>query len=161
MLDEVCVKVGGVAHWLWRAVDEHGAVLDIFLQAQRDTKAARSFLTRLLGEYNVPEALHTDKLRSYGAAIRELPVLHSVEHQEVASTARCNNLVEQSHRPTRRQERSQLGFRRPKRAQEFLNLHARTTNLHQHTRTTVPAHTRRSHQNQAFQTWREVVAEVT
>ncbi len=152
------MKVGGVTHWLWRAVDEHGAVLDIFLQAQRDTEAAKSFLTRLLGQHDVPEVIHTDQLRSYGAAIRELPVLRFVEHQELASTARCNNLIEQSHRPTRRQERSQLGFRRTKRAQEFLNLHARMTNLHQHTRTTVPAHTRRSHQNQAFQTWREVAA---
>ncbi len=159
-LDEVCVKVDGVVHGLWRALDDHGAVLDIFLQAQRDTEAAKSFFTRLLGEYAVPAAIHTDQLRSYGAAIRELPVLHPVEHQEVASTARCNNLVEQSHRPTRRQERSRLGFRRPKRAQEFLSLHARMTNLHQHTRTTVPAHTRRSHQKQAFHTWREVAGGV-
>ncbi len=108
----------------------------------------------------VPEAIHTDQLRSHGAAIRELPVLHGVEHHEVASTARCNNLTLQSHRPTRRQERSQLGFKRPKRAQEFLKLHARITNLHQHTRTTVPALTRRRHQNQAFQTWREVAGGV-
>jgi len=76
-------------------VDEHGAVLDVLLQIHRDTEAAKSFFTRLMGEYAVPEVLHTDQLKSYGAAIRELPVLHRVEHQDVASTARCNNLVEQ------------------------------------------------------------------
>ncbi len=160
LLDEVCVKVGGVIHWLWRAVDEHGTVLDLFLQVQRDPKAAKSFFTRLLEEYTVPEAIHTGQLRSSGAVIREPPVLHAVEHQEVTSAARCNNLVEQSHRPTRRQERSQLGFRQPKRVQEFPNLHARITNLHQHTRTTVSACTRRNSQKQAFQTWRQMMAGV-
>lgn len=77
------MKVSGVTHWLWRAIDEHGAVLDIFLQAQRDTEAATSFFTRLPGEGAVPEAVHTDQLSSYGAAIRELPVLHGAEHHEV------------------------------------------------------------------------------
>ena len=124
-LDEVCTSVDGVRHWLWRAVDEHGFVLEVLLQRHRNTEAAKTFLTRLLGEYDVPEVIHTDQLRSYGAAIRELPSLINVDHQQVISTARCNNLIEQSHRPTRRQERSQQGFRRRKRAQEFLNLHAR------------------------------------
>ncbi len=72
-LDEVCVKVGGVKHWLWRAVDEYGDVLDILLQEHRDTQAAKSFFVRLLGEYDVPEVIHTDKLWSYGAALREIP----------------------------------------------------------------------------------------
>ncbi|GGO29952.1 putative transposase [Deinococcus humi] len=135
-------------------------MLDIVVQAQRDTEAAQSFLTRLPGEYAVPEAIHTDHLRSDGAAIQEPPVLHGVEHHEVASTAHCNNLTLQSHRPTRRQERSQLGFKRPERAQECLKRHARITNVHQHTRTTVPALTRRRHQNPAFQTWREVAGGV-
>ncbi len=67
------MDIGGVNHWLWRAVDEHGAVLDVFLQKHRDTEAARSFLARLLGEYDVPEVIHTDKLWSDGAALRELP----------------------------------------------------------------------------------------
>lgn len=73
-LDEVCVKTGGVTHWLWRAVDEYGAVLDMFLQAHRATEAAKFFFARLLGEYRVPDAIHTDQLRSYSAVIRELQV---------------------------------------------------------------------------------------
>ena len=92
-------------------MDEHGFVLEVLLQRHRDTEAAKTFLTRLLGEYDVPEVIHTDQLRSYGAAIREIPSLINVDHQQVISTARCNNIIEQSHRPTRRQERSQQGFR--------------------------------------------------
>ena len=61
-LDEMCTTVDGVRHWLWRAVDEHGYVLDILLQRHRDTEAAKTFLTRLLGEYDVPEVIHTDQL---------------------------------------------------------------------------------------------------
>ena len=159
-LDEVCTSVDGVRHWLYRAVDEHGFVLEVFLQHHRDTEAAKTFLTRLLGEYDVPEVIHTDQLRSYGAAIRELPSLVNVDHQQVISSARCNNLIEQSHRPTRRQERQQLGFKRRKRAQEFLSLHARIENLHHHSRTSVSAQTRRHNQKQAFQTWSMVTAGV-
>jgi len=159
-LDEVCTSVDGVRHWLWRAVDEHGFVLDILLQRHRDTEAAKTFLTRLLREYDVPEVIHTDQLRSYGAAIREIPSLADVDHQQVISTARCNNMIEQEHRSTRRHERSQQGFRRRKRAQEFLSLHARITNLHHHSRTSVSAATRKNNQGKAFQTWSTVAAGV-
>ena len=159
-LDEMRVEVGGITHWLWRAVNEHGVVLDVFLQRRRDTETAKAFFLRLLGEHDVPAIIHTDKLWSYGAALRTLPVLHSVEHVQVVSTARCNNLVEQSHRPTRRQERQQRGFRSRHRAQGFLDLHARITNLHHSARCTVPAHHRRHHQQRAFALWRDVVKQV-
>jgi len=135
-------------------------VLDILLQQYRDTEAAKTCLTRLLGEYNVPEVTHTDQLRSYGAAIREIPSLLNVDHQQVLSTAWCNNVIEQSHRPTRREERRQQGFRRRKRAQEFLNLHTCITNLHHHCRTPVIAANRRDNQNKAFQKWFAIAAGV-
>ncbi|SMB86042.1 IS6 family transposase [Deinococcus hopiensis] len=156
-LDEMCVQVGGVKHWLWRAVDEHGNVLDLLLQEHRDTEAAKSFFVRLLRQHDVPEVIHTDKLWSYGAALRELPVLQGVEHVQVVSTARCNNIVEQSHRPTRQQERAQLGFKRRRRTQEFLALHARVSNLHRQTRTTTPTALRRSNQTTALLLWQEVL----
>ncbi|AZI44284.1 DDE domain-containing protein [Deinococcus psychrotolerans] len=124
------VVVGGVTHCLWGAADDHGAVLDVLLQRQRYTSVATSFFRRLLNEYDVLETVVTDKLASDGAAIREFPLLNDVDHRQVISTARCNNLIEQSHRPTRRQERSQLGFQQVKRAQGFLDLHARITNSH-------------------------------
>ena len=98
-LDEICTTVDGVRHWLWRAVDEHGFVLDILLQRHRDTEAAKTFLTRLLGEYDVPEVIHTDHLQSYGAAIRPIPSLADVDHQRVVSAARCNNIIEQRAGP--------------------------------------------------------------
>jgi putative transposase len=126
-VDEVCTSVGGVRHWLWRTVDEHGIVLDVLLQRHRDTEAARTFLARLLGESHVPETICTDKRASYGAAIREPPALQAVDHQQIIPTARCTNLIKQSHRATRQQERSQLGFRTIKRTQEFLNRHARVS----------------------------------
>jgi len=141
-------------------VDEHGFVLDILLQWHRNTEAAQTFLTRLLVEYNVPEVIRTDQLRRYPAAIREIPSLADVGHQQVIRAARCNNIIEQEHRSTRRQERSQQSFKRRKRAQEFLSLHARITNLHHHSRTSVTAQTRQGNQQQAFQTWSTVAAGV-
>ena len=79
----------------WRAVDEHGFVLEILLQRHRYTEAAKTFLIRLLGEYDVPEVIHTDQLRSYGAAIQEIPSLINANHQQVIPTARYNNMIEQ------------------------------------------------------------------
>ena len=76
-------------------------MLDILIQRHRDTEAAKTLLIRLLGEYDVPEVIHTDQLRSYGAAIREIPSLINVDHLQVIFTARCNNLIEQSHRLTK------------------------------------------------------------
>ena len=70
-------------------------MLDVFLQRHRDTLAATSFFERLLGEYSVPETVCTDKLASYGVAICQLPIMDKVVHQQVMSTARCNNLIEQ------------------------------------------------------------------
>ncbi|BDP44266.1 hypothetical protein DAETH_42350 (plasmid) [Deinococcus aetherius] len=145
---------------MWRAALEHGVVLDVFLQGHRDTEAAKSFFHRLLGEDDVPEVIHTDKLWSYGAALRELSVLHGVEHVPVVSTARRDNVIEQSHHPTRRQERSQRGFRSRRRAQGFLDLHARLANLHHPARSTVPARHRRFQQQAAFKMWRETVQQV-
>ena len=89
----------------WRAVDESGAVLDVLLQARRDAYAAQTFFEQLLITYDVPDVIHTDKLRSYGAAIRELPVLHGVEHTQVISAARRNNLTKQRAGPIREEWR--------------------------------------------------------
>ena len=111
----------------------------------------------LLAIYDVPEVIHTDKLWSYRAALQQLPVLHGMEHVQVVATARCTTLVEPPYRPTRQQERLQLGFKRWRRTQEFLDLHARASNLHRHTRTTVPAALRRSRQSAALRLWQEAM----
>ncbi len=156
-LDEMRVDAGGVTHWVWRVALEHGGGLDVVLQRRRDMGAPTAFCRRLLGEHGVPVTEHTDKLCSDGAALRTLPVLYGVEPVPVTSTARCNNLIEQSHRLTRRQERQQCGLRSRRRAQGCLDMHARITNLHHPAHFTVPARHRRHHQKQAFCLWREVV----
>ncbi|MGY2895918.1 DDE-type integrase/transposase/recombinase [Deinococcus sp. UYEF24] len=79
----------------WRVMDEQGIVLDVLRQRHRDTEAAIRFLVRPLGEPYVPETICTDKVASYWSAIRELRALQEVGHQEVISTTRCNNLVEE------------------------------------------------------------------
>ncbi|WP_406729465.1 IS6 family transposase [Streptomyces sp. GD-15H] len=116
-LDEVFLKINGEQKYLWRAVDQDGTVLDILVQNRRDTAAARRFFRRLLkGIGAVPRVVVTDKLRSYGAAHRE--VMPSVEHR---SHKGLNNRAENSHQPTRQRERAMKGFRSVGGAQRFLS----------------------------------------
>jgi putative transposase len=116
-LDEVFVKINGERHYLWRAVDQDGKVLDILVQSRRDAKAAKRFLAKLMKKQcRVPRVLVTDKLRSYGAAHREL--MPSVEHR---SHKGLNNRAENSHQSTRQRERAMKGFRSACRTQRFLS----------------------------------------
>ena len=114
-MDEVFVRIEGVQHYLWRAVDQNGVVLDI-----RDANAAKRFFRRLLkGLQYVPRAIVTDKLRSYGVAGRQL--LPGVEHRQ---SRYLNNLAENSHRPTRRRERQMQRFKSSEQAQDFHSAHS-------------------------------------
>ncbi|WP_331750161.1 MULTISPECIES: IS6 family transposase [unclassified Streptomyces] len=116
-LDEVFVKINGEQKYLWRAVDQDGNVLDILLQSRRDKAAAGRFFRRLMKKTRtVPQVVVTDKLRSYGAAHRE--VMPSVEHR---SHKGLNNRAENSHQPTRQRERAMKGFRSVGGAQRFLS----------------------------------------
>ncbi|MGW3658806.1 IS6 family transposase [Streptomyces sp. NPDC005151] len=116
-LDEVFVKINGELKYLWRAVDADGNVLDILVQGRRDKAAARRFFRTLLKKTcSVPRVVVTDKLRSYGAAHRE--VMPSVEHR---SHKGLNNRAENSHRPTRQRERAMKGFRSVRGAHRFLS----------------------------------------
>jgi len=100
-LDEVFLRINGVLHYLWRAVDQHGVVLDILVQGRRNATAAKRFFKRLLaGLKYKPKRIVTDGLRSYGVAKRE--ILPDVRHR---TSRYLNNRVENSHRPTRRRER--------------------------------------------------------
>ena len=155
-LDEMRVVVGGVVQWLWRAVNEHGEMLDVLLQAHRDTGAAKRFFRRLIDDYELPERIVTDGLKSYGAAIREVPELGATEHITVSALKRQNNLIEQSHRPTRDQERQQRGFRGARRTQGFLFTHAEVGNLFRHTRARTPAQLRRRNWLHALGLWHEL-----
>ena len=118
-MDEVFIRINGVLHYLWRAVDQHGVVLDILVQEKRDGAAAKRFFRRLLrGLQYQPKRIVTDGLRSYGVARRAL--LPNVKHR---TSRYLNNRAENSHRPTRRRERQMQRFKSARQAQAFLSAH--------------------------------------
>src|SRR4051794_37495628 len=123
-LDEVAVKIAGKKHWLWRAVDQDGVVLDILVQSRRDNRAAKRLLRKLLKQLRSPRLLITDKLRSYGAAKRE--IMPGVEHRQHKG---LNNRAENSHQPTRRRERQMKRFKSPRQVQRFLSIHDQVANV--------------------------------
>ena len=124
-LDEVAVKIAGKKHWLWRAVDQDGIVLDILVQSRRDKAAAERLLRKLLKkQMRPPRVMVTDKLPSYGAAKKE--ILPGVEHRQHKG---LNNRAENSHQPTRRRERQMKRFKSSRHAQRFLAAHDGINNL--------------------------------
>jgi putative transposase len=124
-LDEVVISIGGRKHWLWRAVDQDGYVLDEIVQTRRDTMAAKRLLVRLLKKQGLmPKRIITDKLRSYGAAKRK--VMPGVEHR---SHKGLNNRAENSHLPLRKRERMMQGFRSAGGLQRFVSIFSAVRNL--------------------------------
>src|SRR5215217_8177402 len=124
-LDEVCLMIAGQKHWLWRAVDQEGVVLDVLVQSRRDKRAAKRLLRKLLKkQMRPPRVMITDKLASYSAAKAE--VMPSVEHRRHKG---LNNRAENSHQPTRRRERQMKRFKSPGSAQRFLSAHDGINNL--------------------------------
>lgn len=118
--DEMFVTLRGEPYLLWRAVDEHGAELDILLQKRRDKVAARRSFKRVLRSSPSPGRIVTDQLRSYPAARAEIPELANVKLVFVKAAARLNTRAENRHQPTRERERRIRGFRDPKRTPKFL-----------------------------------------
>src|SRR5918998_2971316 len=151
-LDEVVLKIAGKKHWLWRAVDQDGFVLDVLVQSRRDKQAAKRLLRKLLKKPGrAPRVMITDKLASYGAA--KADVMPSVEHRRHNG---LNNRAENSHQPTRRQERQMKRFKSPGQAQRFLSAHDQINNLFHLRRDHVSAAEYRAARMRAFQTWAEV-----
>ena len=122
-LDEAFVKINGERHYLWRAVDHEGEVLESFVTKTRDKRAALKFLKKAMRKHGRPEAIVTDKLRSYGAALKEIG---AADLQETGRWA--NNRAENSHLPFRRRERAMLRFRRMRSLQKFAAVHASVLN---------------------------------
>src|SRR3981189_2346960 len=148
-LDEVFIRIGGVQHYLWRAVDQDGVVLDILVQPRRDGDAAKRFFRRLLkGVQYVPRVIVTDKLRSYGVAHRQL--LPKVEHRQ---SQYLNNRAENSHRPTRRRERQMQRFKSSEQAQDFLSAHAVIHGHFHPRRHLISARAYRRIRSEAFNIW--------
>jgi putative transposase len=153
-VDEVFVKIQGKRHYLWRAVDQDGEVVDVFLQKRRDGKAAKRFFKRLLNKYKgEPRKIVTDKLRSYGVAHRELipETIHDTSQY-------ANNRCEASHEPTRVRERVMRKFKSVEQAQRFLNAHAAVYNLFNLGRHLVLADNYRFFRQRAFASWESAVA---
>lgn len=124
-LDEVVISIGGKKHWLWRAVDQDGFVLDVLVQSRRNTKAAKRLMPKLMkGKGHSPRVMITDKLRSYRAAKRD--IMPGVEHR---SHKGLNNRAENSHQPTRRRERIMKGFNSARHLQRFVSIHYPVANL--------------------------------
>ncbi|GHO63984.1 IS6 family transposase [Ktedonobacter sp. SOSP1-52] len=116
-LDEVYLKINSKTHYVWRAVDQYGNVLDILVQSRRNKHVAKKFFRKLLkGLHYVPRVIITDKLASYAAAKRE--IMSSVEHRQHKG---LNNRAERSHQPTRQRERIMRRFKSPGQAQRFLS----------------------------------------
>jgi putative transposase len=121
-LDEVALKIAGVKHWLWRAVDQTGVVLDVLVQSRRDKRAAKRLLRKK--QMRPPRVMVTDKLASYGVAKRE--IMPGIEHRQHKG---LNNRAENSHQPTRRRERQMKQFKSAGQAQRFLSAHDQINNL--------------------------------
>jgi putative transposase len=150
-LDEVFVRIRGVLHYLWRAVDQNGVVLDILVQEKRDGAAAKRFFRRLLqGLQYKPKRLITDGLRSYGVAHRAL--LPDVKHR---TSRYLNNRAENSHRPTRRRERQMQRFKSRAQAQDFLSAHAMIDGHFRPRRHRLSAGGYRRVRITAFRTWQQ------
>ncbi|MBM1172540.1 IS6 family transposase [Microvirga arabica] len=151
-LDEVVLSIAGKKHWLWRAGDQDGYVLDEIVQTRRDTKAAKRLLRRLLKKQGCPpRRLITDKLGSYSAA--RCQIMPAVEHR---SHKGLNNRAENSHLPLRRRERAVQGFRSAGGLQRFTVVFSAVRNLF------VPPRSRRSalathlHRLNAMAEWKTV-----
>ena len=122
-LDEMFVKINGEGHYLWRAVDQEGEVLEAFVSKKRDREAALKFLRKLMKRYGRPDAIITDRLRSYRAALRELG------GSGLQQAGRwLNNRAENSHLPLRRREHAMLRFRRLRSLQKFAAVHSSVYN---------------------------------
>jgi putative transposase len=151
-LDEVVLRINGERHYLWRAVDQDGNVLDILVQRRRDKNAAKRFFRKLLkGCQYVPRVIITDTLKSYGAAKRE--ILPGVEHRQHRS---LNHRAENSHQPTRQRERRMQGFKSPGHAQRFLSAYGLIAQHFRPRRHRLPAPVYRHVMARRFQTWYEV-----
>jgi putative transposase len=152
-LDEMYVKLNGEMVYLWRAVDHEGEVLESYVTRTRDKPAALRFMKKALKRHGSPEAITTDGLRSYRAAMTELG---NDQKQEVGRWA--NNRVENSHLPFRRRERAMLRFRRMKSLQKFASVHASFDNHFNSERHLIDRQTYKTRRSAALAEWQNLMA---
>jgi putative transposase len=152
-LDEMFVKINGERHYLWRAVDHEGEVLESLVTKTRDKKAALKFLKKAMKKHGRCEQFVTDKLRSYGAALKDLGA------SDLHETGRwLNNRGENSHLPFRRRERAMLRFRRMRSLQKFASVHASVSNHFNQERSLSSRHLFKANRDAALAEWRGLCA---
>ncbi|MGB2933339.1 MAG: DDE-type integrase/transposase/recombinase [Methyloceanibacter sp.] len=152
-LDEVFVRINGETHYLWRAVDHEGEVLEVFATKRRDRRAALTFLKRAMKRYGRSASIVTDRLQSYGAAMK---VIGNVANQECGRW--LNNRAENSHQPFRRRERAMAKFRDMKTLQKFAAAHASIHNHFNHDRHLNSRNTFKQNRAAALAEWRQLAA---
>ena len=152
-LDEVFVRINGETHYLWRAVDHEGEVLEVLATKRRDRKAALQFLKRAMKRYGRPRAIVTDRLRSYRAAMN---VIGNGADQECGRW--LNNRAENSHQPFRRREGAMAKFRDVKTLQKFASVHASVHNHFNLDRQFNPRATFKQNRSAALAEWRQLAA---
>jgi putative transposase len=152
-LDEVFVRINGERHYLWRAVDHEGEILESFVTKTRNKSAALKFLRKSLKRHGRPGSIVTDGLRSYPAAMRELG---NLDRREMGRWK--NNRVENSHLPFRRRERAMLRFRRMKTLQKFASVHVSVHNHFNHERHLVDRQTYKTRRAAALAEWQSLAA---
>jgi transposase-like protein len=152
-LDEMVVRIAGRRMYLWRAVDHEGEILDMLVQRRRDKRAALRLMRKLLRKQGfAPSLVVTDKLRSYGAAFRELHL--TCRHEQ---GLRKNNRAENSHQVVRRRERKMQRFKSAASAQRFLSMHAAVHNTFNHQRHLISRSTLRIFRAEAAAQWSDAV----
>ena len=152
-VDEVFVKVNGETHYLWRAVDHEGEILESYVTKKRDKKAALKFLRKALKQHGKAETIVTDGLKSYPAAMRELG---NEGRREMGRW--LNNRVENSHLPFRRKERVMQRFRRMKSLQKFASVHANVHNHFNSERHLIDRQTYKTARSAALVEWQNLMA---
>ncbi len=152
-LDEVFVKINGEMHYLWRAVDHEGEVLESYVTKRRDKAAALKFIKKAMKRHGQPRTIVTDRLRSYGAAMREIG---NADRQETGR--RLNNRAENSHLPIRRRERAMLRFRQMKTLQKFSAVHAAFHNHFNQDRHLISRDDYKDRRSAALAEWKTLAA---
>lgn len=152
-LDEMFVKTNGETHYLWRALDHEGEILESYVTKTRDKKSALAFIKKTLKRHGSPTSIVTDGLKSYQAALRNLG---AADKQEIGRHA--NNVAEDSHLPLRRRERAMLRFRRMKSLQKFASVHANVHNHFSSERHIVDRQTYKERRSAALAEWRQLAS---
>jgi len=152
-LDEIFVRINGETHYLWRAVDHEGEVLEAYVTKKRDRRAALKFLRKTMKRYGHPNAIVTDRLRSYRAAMKEI----GNEARQVTGPW-LNNRAENSHQPFRRRERAMAKFRSAKSLQKFASIHSSVHNHFNQERHLYSRKNFKINRSAALAEWRQLAA---